>query len=71
MSATTRMALMSPVVSFAGPLIRARAALDAAGELLESRKTPEGLEQLREVVSQVNAAVEFIITEEAREQRGR
>ena len=49
-----------PVVSFAGPLIKANKALTLSEDLLERRRFTEGIEQLRTVMAEAINAIVFI-----------
>jgi hypothetical protein len=59
------------IVSWAGPLQRARNALDRASEWLERKDVSKGMDDLAECQRQINLAVAFIGGEEARQARKR
>jgi hypothetical protein len=52
----------APVVSWAGPLERARQALDRASELFERKDFDGGMEEMATMQNHVNLAVLFIQT---------
>lgn len=55
-----------PVVSWAGPLERARQALDRASHHLSLNHRDAGMTELAEMQRQVNLTVEFIVAEECK-----
>lgn len=57
------------VVSWAGPVQRARTALDTASEQLERKNIAQGMLDLHECQRQVSIAMQFIRGEEERTRR--
>lgn len=55
------MSTAKPVVSYAGPIMMADHALEAAYDLLERKRFGEGVEKLGMAVAAINQAVEFIV----------
>lgn len=58
-----------PVVSWAGPLERARQALDRASDLFERKDIDAGLDEMKKMQANVNSAIEFIVAQEAEKAR--
>lgn len=61
----------APVVSWAGPLERARQALDRASELFERKDFAGGLGEMVLMQENVNHAVAFIVAQETEKAKRR